>query len=329
MEEKHEATLVEKEAGSAIAPTAPTEPESGTGKKKKPAAFYAVLALGGLLAISVGYDKLFGGKASTVVTTAESSEKVVSLAPPPQLAQPASTTPAGPVKSTGPQLTRAMVFDWANNLRKAISSPAMLPNPKLDEVAENWMTTKLIGGNPQSVISTAQAKDGNRPIHVLHSGVIDNAESVLKDKIEASTSAKEFVSSSLYDGMGIYVHPLTTEKCHVVIVMQLKSSLAARLPHGPALPPGVPQGFGAAIPCNKPAGACQASPAVQAQQRQMQQVQVANVSQSRRQATRGGFPVPLPPPAFGGKVVDVPPPPPERSAKIRQDYDPYPDLGRR
>lgn len=324
MEEKHEATLAEKETGTAIAPSAPTGPEAGTEKKKKPAAFYAVLALGGLLAISVGYDKIFGGKSAAAVNTAESSEKVVSLAPPPQLAQPASTTPAGPVKPSGPQLTRAMVFDWANNLRKAISSPAMLPNPKLDEVAENWMTTKLIGGNPQSVISTSQAKDGNRPIHVLHSGVIDNAESVLKDKIEASTSAKEFVSSSLYDGMGVYVHPLTTEKCHVVIVMQLKGSLASKIP---AAPIGVPQIPGvAAVPCNKPSGACPATATVASHQKQMQ---MANARQSRQQATKGGFPVPLPPPAFGGKVVDVPPPPPERAAKIRDDYDPYPDQGRR
>jgi hypothetical protein len=293
-------------------------------KKKKPLALFVVLGIGAILIVSAGYDRLFSNKANSAAATAkESPEKLVALLPPPpQPVQATTTTPPGgtPPKK---QMTKPAVADWVNNLRKAIMSPALGDNVKLDQVAESWLTAKLMNMNPETTISQAVAHNGNHPIHVLHSGVIDNSESALVDKLAPVAGVKEIVSSTLYDAMGVYVHPLTVEKCHVVVVLQSKSALPTRPANWGSA--AFPQAASVCDDKQKKAGVCPApenaagAPAVAKLPSAVAATPVKKTGQSK-------YPIPMPPPAFGGNVIDVPPP--SEAAKlsqVKEVYEPYPD----
>ncbi len=275
--------------------------------KKKKAALYVVLAIGAVLILSGAYDRFFsakGGAKATVVK--EDPEKVVALLPPPPQPVEATTTAAPAGTPSKKQISKEAVAEWVNTLRKAIMAPALSSNAKLDDVAEAWLTAKLMNMGPEKAISQAMAHNGNHPIHVLHSGVMDNMDSALTDKLAPVSGVKELVSSTLYDGMGIYVHPLTVDKCHVVVVMQAKTALPANYGSAAAPTAAVPS---AALPGGKEAVKAVAP------------VPGKELAQKSKQSK---YPVPMPPPAFGGKVIDVEPP--TKSSQIKEEYEPYPDL---
>lgn len=299
-------------------------------KKKYPKAFFVVIAIGVLLALTTAYDR-FGhtGKKESVEKT-DSDKVVVALAPPPQLQpQPeAATTNAATQAQKNTPLTRQIITDWINSLRKLSNAPPLSANAKLDEAAQAWLSAKLLGGNPEAVILDIQSHNGNKPVHILYSGEIDFNEAAIKEKIEPAKGAKEMVASSLYDDGGIYIHQVMN-KCYVVIAMQAKNPLAAlKYPQNKTGLPAVP-----VAACTKPAGGCTATQVpltnhvaqmpTQTQQSQRQSKQVAK-------NTRNGVPSPVRPPSLGGpEILDVPPPPGNKPGNIRdQDYDPYPDQQR-
>jgi len=271
-------------------------------KKKKRLALYVVLAVGGILILSGAYDRFFPGKAkSTAAAAKENPDKIVAVLPPPPQPVAATTTPTPAGTPSKKPMSKEAVAEWVNSLRKAIMAPPLGGNVKLDEVAEHWLTAKLMGMGPEKTIAQAMSHNGNHPIHVLHSGVIPNSEAALVEKLAPAAGAKELVSSSLYDAIGIYVHPLTAETCHVVVIMQAKTAIPAN--YGSAAAPS------AALPAAK--GSAKETVPVPSQK-----------------TKKSKYPVPMPPPAFGGKnVVDVEPP--TKSSQIKEEYEPYPDLSKR